>query len=72
MGKAHNVRHPAVSPELMITRLTGLCEYLIVKGLVIKDGETVGTSEDERIRVRYTTSRMQPGTPILDLKLEQG
>jgi Domain of unknown function (DUF4261) len=51
-------------------RVIGLCDYLIRSGPVIGDGETVGTTESERIRVRFADSGQRPGIPVLRLIVE--
>jgi Domain of unknown function (DUF4261) len=59
-----------LTPAEIAQRLIGLCQYLIVNGLVIKDGETVGLTKDEKIRVRYTMRSTPPATPVLLMSLE--
>jgi hypothetical protein len=44
--------------------VAGLSEYLISKGPVIKDGETVGDSPALNIRVRHTTSFWNEGQTV--------
>jgi len=61
---------PSLSPGMMMERIAGLSKYLIANGLVIKDKETIGISNDERIRVRYARSRNKPDTPVLVLRVE--
>jgi hypothetical protein len=51
-------------------RVYFLAKYLIERGPVIRDGETVGLSEREKIRVRADDSRRMPGTKIMRLTLE--
>jgi hypothetical protein len=45
--------------------VAGLSAYLIEHGDVIKDGDTFGGSEAERITVRHATSVHIPGMQIL-------
>lgn len=49
-------------PGELRERLIGLAGYVLEHGLVIKDGDTIGDSATERIRVRYGPSHFgQPG-----------
>jgi Domain of unknown function (DUF4261) len=48
----------------VIDRVAGLVSYLIGHGAVIKDGDTVGISDADRIKVHFRTSRFN-GAPVL-------
>lgn len=48
-------------------RLIGTVEYLFTHGAVLKDGETLGTTGEERFRIRRSA-----GQPFLRLTLEMG
>ncbi|MBP6014324.1 MAG: DUF4261 domain-containing protein [Alphaproteobacteria bacterium] len=61
----------ALPPTTIARRVFGVCQYLIVSGMVLKDGETVGVSESERIRVRFA-ERGQRGAPVIQLTMEIG
>jgi hypothetical protein len=50
-----------------VARLAG---YLIERGNVLKDGDMVASSETERIKVRYASSRRTSGMPVLRLEAE--
>lgn len=52
-------------------RLTGLAEYLIRNGLVIKDGDTMGEDEKELIRVNYQKSSFEQEGLVLKLDYSQ-
>jgi hypothetical protein len=56
-------------PATIANRLIGLCQYLIVNGPVIKDGETLGVSESDRIRATFAP-RGQRGGPVIQLSVE--
>lgn len=43
-------------PSDLMERFVGLCGYVLENGPVIKDGDTVGQDENERIRVVYSDS----------------
>jgi hypothetical protein len=45
----------------LFTMIAGMAEYLIQKGPVIKDGETIGDSPAENIRVRHAPSYWNEG-----------
>jgi hypothetical protein len=62
---------PAPLPPVTIAqRLIGTCQYLIANGLVLGDGETLGISQSERIRVRHAAQGQRPGVPVLKLSVE--
>lgn len=48
-----------------INKVAGLSVYLIERGSLIPEGDTVGVSATERIQVRHTTSRRFANTPVL-------
>ena len=41
------------------------------RGPVLKDGDTLGVSERERIRVKYAAQGYKPGVPVMQLLVEQ-
>jgi hypothetical protein len=49
----------------VIEKVSGLATYLIEHGSVIKDGDTIGESRDERILVRHRYSEVYSGVPVL-------
>jgi hypothetical protein len=55
-------------------RLTEFCmdlaHYLVTSGPVVKDGETVGSSEDERITVRHVRGSREPEKFVYKLVFE--
>jgi hypothetical protein len=58
------------TPEGLFDRLTGLAEYLIENGPVIKDGHTIGESFSERIKVIYQKGSF--GQPFRVMRLHYG
>ncbi|PPQ20801.1 hypothetical protein CV770_03320 [Bradyrhizobium sp. AC87j1] len=48
----------------MIDKVAGLSVYLIEHGNVVKDGDTIGATENERIAVRYENSDVLGGLPV--------
>jgi hypothetical protein len=49
----------------VINKVAGLASYLIQHGDVIKDGQTFGASETERLKVQHAISREYAGLPVL-------
>jgi Domain of unknown function (DUF4261) len=70
IGREVQFEAAALPPDEVAKRLLGLCQYLAVNGLVIKDGETVGLTPGEKIRVSYEAEGLRPGTPLMKLTLE--
>jgi hypothetical protein len=56
-----------LDPPTIALRVLGTGEYLIINGPVIKDGDTLGVSESEAIRVRLRDGGQRPGVPIYEL-----
>ena len=54
----------------LVVRLEGLIAYVLPKGPVIRDGETIGESAQERIRVREAASPFGHDEPILLLEYD--
>jgi hypothetical protein len=54
-------------PDLhdVLTKVGGLAAYLIEHGPVLRDGDTFGASESERITVRHATSSRFAGLAVL-------
>ena len=49
--------------------VANLACYLVLNGDVIKDGDTIGQSDNERIRVRHAISTNTEGLPILRIEV---
>jgi hypothetical protein len=54
------------APGEVAQRVVGLCQYLILNGLVIKDGDTVGNTNEEKLRVSYAQGTRLPA-PVLKI-----
>lgn len=61
----------AAEPSALAMRMIGTCQYLIERGLVLADGDTLGVSERERIRAQYMDPGARAGVPAIRLTLEQ-
>lgn len=55
------------SPEDVISFAYNICHYLLDNGPVLKDGETIGMSETEKIRVSHRTSILNPHETVYNL-----
>ncbi|WP_298822635.1 DUF4261 domain-containing protein [uncultured Roseibium sp.] len=63
---------PALLPPADIAdRLFGVMRYLLVHGAVLKDGDTIGQSETEAIRVRFKERGRQFEGSVIELTFEQ-
>lgn len=58
------------SAEEVFGRLTGIVDYLVENGMVIGDGDTLGSSAEERIRVVYGPSALDPEHQVMQLRCE--
>ena len=59
-----------LNPSDVLNKVAGLAGYLIEHGNVLKDGDTFGGSEVERIRIKHATSTRLAGAPILRVAAE--
>lgn len=57
--------------EGVFGRLTGIVDYLIENGMVISNGDTLGATEEERIRVVYGPSALDPEREVMRLVSEE-
>jgi hypothetical protein len=55
---------PGLSGAGLIERVAGLAAFLIQRGDLVADGDTIGVSDAERIKVYHRTSRFN-GSPVL-------
>ncbi|HJQ61205.1 MAG TPA: DUF4261 domain-containing protein [Vineibacter sp.] len=59
---------PTVWPATDVAqRVLSAAEYLMGRGLVIKDGDTLGVDANEKIKARYHDQGQRPGVPVLRL-----
>ncbi|MBX7184667.1 MAG: DUF4261 domain-containing protein [Vicinamibacteria bacterium] len=63
------VRDSRVGASELVDRVYGIAHYLTQAGPVLKDGDTVGDSDEERIRVRHTPSAWDREGPVLRLEV---
>jgi len=57
--------------EGVFSRLTGIVDYLIENGMVISNGDTLGATEEERIRVVYGPSALDQEREVMRLVSEE-
>lgn len=67
VGREIEFRPEVLSPGDIFQRVSGMALYLMQQGLVVKDGDTVGASETEIIRVTYRDEGGRRHIPILSL-----
>jgi hypothetical protein len=70
IGREFELLPTALEPAQIAERLYGLARYLIDKGQILKDGETVGLSQTEKFRVELAAQGQRPGIPVIRLKPE--
>ncbi|MDO5099604.1 MAG: DUF4261 domain-containing protein [Corynebacterium sp.] len=59
------------SPRDTYEFLENIAVYLIDNGLIIKDGDTVGETAEEKIQAVYTQSLVTPGKLVIQLQSEE-
>jgi hypothetical protein len=59
-----------LNPSDVLNRVAGLACYLVEHGNVVKDGDTFGDSELERIKIRHAVSKRLGGVPVLQVAAE--
>jgi len=71
VGREIEFQPSTLPPVTVAQKVVGACIYLLSKGPVLKDGDTLGISEEERIRVAYADQGHRPGIPVMKLSLER-
>ena len=71
VGRELEMAPTAAEPGDLAMRMIGTCQYLIVNGLVLADGDTLGVSEAERIRATYMDPGARVGIPAIRLTVER-
>jgi len=69
-GREIEFQPTTLPPAGIAQRVFGGCIYLLTKGPVLKSGDTLSVSQEERIRVSYGTQGYRPGVPVMKLSLE--
>lgn len=63
------VAHSRLDPRALIDRVFGMVLYVLDKGVVLKDGETIGTSEDEKIEISHLPSFCDDKCTVVRLEM---
>ncbi|CAK0758653.1 DUF4261 domain-containing protein [uncultured Gammaproteobacteria bacterium] len=71
VGREIEFQPVPLSPAEIALRVLGTIHVLLAKGPVLKDGDTVGISPAEHIRVRHANHGQRRGVPVLALSVEQ-
>ncbi|MET1412191.1 DUF4261 domain-containing protein [Roseibium sp. HPY-6] len=69
VGREIQFEPAPMPPQDVASRVLNIALYLLSHGPVLKDGETLGMSEEEKIHIRHMPEGAQPGVPILQLML---
>lgn len=67
IGREIEFEPAALRPTEVAQRVFGLCQYLMLNGLVIKDGDTVGNTLEEKIIATFVSEGRRSGVPVLRL-----
>jgi len=70
IGREIQFEPAPLSPQDVAARVLNIAHYLLAQGPVLKDGETLGMSETEKISIRHKAEGARPGVPILELCLQ--
>jgi hypothetical protein len=63
------VRGSETQPNALIDRVYGFSHYQAEHGPVLKDGDTIGGSANEKITIRHAPSAWDRHGPVLQLNL---
>ncbi|AMA59374.1 DUF4261 domain-containing protein [Bradyrhizobium sp. CCGE-LA001] len=64
VGREIEFRSARLTLPTVIDKVAGLSAYLIEHGNVVKDGDTIGASAEERIKVRHRNSEVFGDLPV--------
>jgi hypothetical protein len=60
-----------LAPPVIADRILGASQLLIIKGPILREGETLGISNNERIRAHLADRGQRPNVPVYQLNVEQ-
>lgn len=72
IGREIEFMPSTLPPATIAQRVISTAQYLITNGLVLKDGDTLGVTETEKIRVRFAERGQRPAVPVVQLQKGQG
>lgn len=64
-GREIEFEGAGAAPNEIVTKVAGLIVYVLEHGPVLRDGDTLGAGESDRIRIHHAVSRRVPGLPVL-------
>lgn len=67
VGREIQFEPAPLSPQEIASRVLNIALYLLTQGPVLKDGETLGMSEAEKIHIRHLPEGARHGVPVLQL-----
>lgn len=70
VGREIEFMPAALPPVVIAQRLLGAAQYLIVSGPVLTDGDNIGVSDRDRIRVHLVQRGQRLGIPVYQFTLE--
>ena len=70
VGREIEFQPSTLPPATIAQRVVGTSIYLLSNGPVLNDGDTLGVSQVERIRVAYAEQGHRAGVPVMKLSLE--
>jgi len=60
--------HSALDPQTMVDRAFNIAHYLLEKGPVLEDGQTIGISENEKFITAHAPSMLDPERRVYSLR----
>jgi len=60
--------HSALDPQTMVDRAFNIAHYLLEKGPVLEDGQTIGISESEKFITTHAPSMLDPERRVYSLR----
>lgn len=64
-GREIEFEGAGADPNEIVTKVAGLIVYVLEHGAVLRDGDTLGAGESDRIRIHHLVSRRVQGLPVL-------
>ncbi|MGX1324654.1 hypothetical protein AB7M17_008107 [Bradyrhizobium sp. USDA 377] len=64
-GREIEFEGAGAEPNQIVTKVAGLIVYVLEHGPVLRDGDTLGAGESDRIQIHHVISRRVEGLPVL-------
>jgi hypothetical protein len=71
IGRELELVPKALPQRTMLMKAYGIAQWLILQGLLVKDGDTCGASAEEIMRVAYKDKGVLPPNPVLQIDIER-